>query len=114
MSPIVVTASTRPAGPSTVLRLTVAGEIDHSTAPTLREALAQAIADDSRRLELDLTDVTFFSCAGVTALFGAHRAAGGRLELIGAGRQVRRLLQLLALDTVLGPGLPVQAHGDGR
>jgi anti-sigma B factor antagonist len=99
---------TGPAAPK-LRRVTVAGEIDDSTAPALREALARAVGNDSGRLELDLTDVTFFSCAGLTALLGARHAAGSRLELIGAGRQVRRVLQLLHLDAAFGSDTATEA-----
>ncbi|MFC4997098.1 STAS domain-containing protein [Dactylosporangium cerinum] len=108
MSPIAITTVTG-RGTSKVRRVTVAGEIDDSTAPALQEALARAIGDDSSRLELDLTDVTFFSCAGLTALVGARHAAGSRLDLIGAGRQVRRVLQILNLDAAFGPDTAAEA-----
>lgn len=97
-----ITTVTR-VGASRVLRVTVAGEIDDSTAPVLRQALADAITIDSGRLELDLTDVTFFSCGGLTELFAAWHAAGDRLELVGAGQQVRRVLRLLHLAAAFGP-----------
>src|SRR5687768_10941032 len=95
-------------GMSTVLHVTVTGEIDDVTAPAFRQVLASAVTIDSSRLELDLTDVTFFACAGVTELFSARHAAAGRLELVGAGQRVRRVLQLLQLDTAFGPDKAAQ------
>jgi anti-anti-sigma factor len=108
MSLMEITTITGP-GASQVRRVTVVGEVDDSTAPALQAALARAIGDDPSRLELDLTDVTFFSCAGLTALLGARHAAGSRLELIGAGRQVSRILQILNLDAAFGPHAAAEA-----
>lgn len=93
-----ITTSTR-GGSRKVLRLAISGEIDHSSAPALREAVAKAVIEEPDRLELDLAGVTFFSCAGVTALFTAQRTAAGRLSLAGAGPPVRRVLRLLGLES---------------
>jgi anti-anti-sigma factor len=90
--------------------VTVAGEIDDCTASALRQVLASAATIDAGRIELDLTDVTFFSCAGLTALFGAQRAAAGRLDLVGAGQRVRRVLELLGLETAFESDKAAQDH----
>ncbi|MFI8461996.1 STAS domain-containing protein [Kitasatospora sp. NPDC085464] len=75
------------------------GEIDLDTAPTLRRALAAALASH-REVVLDLSEVTFMDCAGLGALVQACDQAdrrGRRLILRGAGRCVVRLLELTGL-----------------
>ncbi|MEU8927995.1 STAS domain-containing protein [Kitasatospora sp. NPDC048545] len=75
------------------------GEIDLDTAPYLRRALAAAL-ESHREVVLDLSEVTFMDCAGLSALVRARNQAdrcGGRLILRGAGRSVVRLLKLTGL-----------------
>ncbi len=63
------------------------GDIDYDTAPALRRTLA---AEFGKRREgvLDLSQVTFMDCAGLSAVVHAHGRAdrlGGRPGLRGAG-----------------------------
>jgi anti-anti-sigma factor len=69
----------------TVLRMSVAGEIDQASAPQLRAALAEAAAGRPALLELDLADVTFCSSAGLAELCAARDRLDGRLVVTGAG-----------------------------
>jgi anti-anti-sigma factor len=59
-------------GPVTVIA--VSGEIDMSNAHLLTELAEHAMRDEPLRLVLDLAKVTFFSSAGVHALFRIRRA----------------------------------------
>ncbi|MDH6129055.1 STAS domain-containing protein [Kitasatospora sp. GP82] len=75
------------------------GEIDLDTAPSLRRALAAAL-ESHWEVVLDLSEVTFMDCAGLSALVRARNQAdrfGARLVLRGAGECVVRLLKLTGL-----------------
>jgi anti-sigma B factor antagonist len=85
---------------TTVINL--AGELDVRTAGELRSAVTNALDEpDIRGLHIDLAGVTFCDSTGIGALVGARKAA---LEhsidqvLVHPSRQMRRLLELTALD----------------
>jgi anti-sigma B factor antagonist len=63
---------------------TLAGEIDMTSAPLVRTALAQCLREGVHTLDIDLTAVTFCDCSGLNVfLYTAQRvtAAGGALRL---------------------------------
>ncbi|MET7403734.1 STAS domain-containing protein [Dactylosporangium sp. NPDC005572] len=74
------------------LRVTVAGDVDAATAPRL----AAFLRTDRvvRRVELDLSGVTYFSSAGMEVVHGARRA-GVDVVLVAVAPPVERLLALL-------------------
>lgn len=76
--------------------VTVTGEVDMLTVRTLRQALAPLAADPAVKLVVcDLSRVTFFGCAGVTALLDARSemaGRGGRLRLVAREHAVMRPL----------------------
>jgi anti-anti-sigma factor len=87
-------------GPSVVA---VAGEVDLEAAPLLQDALVDAV-DRHRTVYCDLSDVSFFSAAGVTALVVAHERAaqvGSRLLIRGAHGITHQVLQITGLDRFL-------------
>lgn len=92
--------------------ISVRGEIDHSTARELREAIITAATD--RRpatLKVDLGLVTFLDSAAVGALVGAQREAsheGTRVMVDKASPFVARQLRIAGVDTILG--LPADAE----
>jgi anti-anti-sigma factor len=88
-------------GTPTVLRMSVAGEIDQASTPQLRAALAEAAACRPALLELDLADVTFCSSAGLAELCVARDLLDGRLVVTGVRRPVRRLLEVLNLQPLM-------------
>ncbi|MFF7970722.1 anti-sigma factor antagonist [Streptomyces sp. NPDC007905] len=83
--------------------VTVAGEIDHQTGDTLRQALD--VSDAPRpRVVVDLGQVTFMDSSGINVLITAHRAlsgAGGWLRLARPGQSVQRVLHIVGIDTVI-------------
>ncbi|MEV0981820.1 STAS domain-containing protein [Streptomyces sp. NPDC049915] len=94
-----VTAST--AGGIQVL--TLAGEIDHHTGDTLRQALDPTVTP-SPRVVVDMRQVTFMDSSGINILITAHQAltqAGGWLRLASVGHAVMRTLQLVGIDTLI-------------
>ena len=87
-------------------RICVAGEIDQLGAAVLRDALDRVAAEHPGRVDVDLADVTFFDCAGVSALLAAEQAAGGRLVLVAAAPAVRKVLRVLNLAAMFDPTPP--------
>ncbi|MFI2765019.1 STAS domain-containing protein [Streptomyces echinatus] len=83
--------------------VTAAGEIDHHTGDTLRQALE--VSDTlSPRVVVELSQVTFMDSSGINVLLAARRAlseAGGCLRLAAAADSVLRTLQLVGLDTII-------------
>jgi anti-sigma B factor antagonist len=104
------------AGACTVV---VAGEVDHLTAPHLREALLGVLCRPHlpRDVVVDLSRVTHLGAAGLTALAVAHRAAadGGRVLHVccGTARAVIRPLQVTGLWQVLTTAEPRQVARNG-
>jgi anti-anti-sigma factor len=84
---------------STVLH--VRGDVDVATAPDFRRALAICDADPVVRA-LDLTQVTFFSAAGVRCFVEADWPQRPHVGII-ASRPVCRVLELCDLDYLLAP-----------
>jgi anti-sigma B factor antagonist len=86
-------------------RVTVAGEIDCSTAPGLTACIDSLLAAEPREVVVDLTEVTFLDSAGLHALVSAHAratAAGARLRVLVATRAVLRPIEVTGLWDVLG------------
>jgi anti-sigma B factor antagonist len=105
----VVTVTVKPVEQDAV-RVSVAGEVDMSSAPKLRAALAGAIGSwPRRRLEVSLAGVRFFDASGVHALLDARRRAardGRDLIVVAAQPMICQILQLTgALDLLAPAGL---------
>ena len=85
--------------------VTVAGEVDMLTAGSLRRTMAPLAADPTVRvLVCDLSRVSFFGCAGVTALLDTREAMlehGASLRLVAQAYVVLRPLALTGLLEVL-------------
>ena len=84
--------------------LTVTGEVDSSTAPSLRTVVDAAFAGGARALTVDLDGVTFLDSAGLCVLAGAHRRAaedGVVLRVVASTRAVIRPLQITGLYDLL-------------
>jgi anti-anti-sigma factor len=86
--------------------VTVAGEMDLVTSPTVRQHVHNAVADGQRHIVLDLAGVRFCDSSGVGVLIAARRlmrSCTGRLRLIlpegGAvdGSHVNRVLSALGV-----------------
>ncbi|MGW2788026.1 STAS domain-containing protein, partial [Streptomyces populi] len=83
--------------------LTLAGEIDHHTGDTLRQAL-DASDTPCPRIVVDLRQVTFMDSSGINLFLAAHRAlsqAGGWLRLAAPGEAVMRTISIVGVDTVI-------------
>ncbi|MEU6543198.1 STAS domain-containing protein [Streptomyces sp. NPDC046859] len=82
----------------------VDGPIDYHTAPQLLGHLTTTEMQDVPSLILDLTHVDFCDSSGLGAFVDMHRRrsdAGHRFALTGVQPEVRRILELTRLTTVL-------------
>ncbi|MEV4829608.1 MULTISPECIES: STAS domain-containing protein [unclassified Micromonospora] len=97
------TMSTRQEGAGTVLE--IAGDLDMSTTPQLRERLREVVEGGARVVVVDLTGVGFMDSSGLGALVVAYRELrerNGWLGLAGVRRPVRTVLSITSVDQVIG------------
>lgn len=82
-------------------RLRVSGELDIASIAGLQAHIDAVLTRHPAPLEVDLSAVTFFSCAAAQALRRAHLRAPGSLTVTGATPPVRRLLEIMQLQPLL-------------
>jgi anti-anti-sigma factor len=85
-----------------VLRLQ--GELDASNRDRLRHAINSALQRHPATVVVDLSELNFTDCAGLSVLVWAHKRLAGRgqhLVITGAKPIVQRLLHFADLDTYL-------------
>jgi len=83
--------------------LAVAGDIDLSRSPELRQHLLHLIESRPSRLVVDLVDVDYMDSSGVATLVEALQAIrkiGGRLILCNLQPKVRSIFEIARLDMV--------------
>jgi anti-anti-sigma factor len=83
-----------------MVRISVAGEVDLTSAPLLREAVAEAISAAPEYIEIDLGAVRFLDSTGVAALVGADKSAsaiGCRVVVTCPQPPVRRVLDIVGI-----------------
>lgn len=80
------------------------GEIDISTTPAIRQSLMAAISAGNISLTVDCAAITFIDAGGIGVLVAASnlaRAAGGGLLLRDPSPRLRKILDIVHLDTRL-------------
>ncbi|HSA51176.1 MAG TPA: STAS domain-containing protein [Yinghuangia sp.] len=80
------------------------GEVDLANVEIVRQSL-RAVAEDGAEVTLDVADLAFIDVAGLRVVIeGAAELAqcGGHLLLVGASRQLLRVLRLCGWDTAAG------------
>ncbi|MGW2835972.1 STAS domain-containing protein [Streptomyces sp. NPDC001286] len=83
--------------------LTLAGEIDHHTGDTFRQAL-DTTGTARPRIVIDMHLVTFMDSSGINILIAAHQTlsqAGGWLRLAAVGTTVKRTLSIVGVDALI-------------
>lgn len=75
----------------------LAGEIDQASIVAARVTLADALSSSTTVVCIDMAEVTFFSAAGVRLLLELVER-GLEVELVGAPRQVRRVLEICEVE----------------
>jgi anti-sigma B factor antagonist len=91
-------------GDATTARLAAIGEIDSSSAPTLRTHLDDVLDRGVTDLTIDLTGVSFLDSAGLCVLAATHRRAvraDVRLRVLASSRAVIRPMQITGLYDLL-------------
>lgn len=87
----------RPSAGTAVVR--AAGDIDHATAPRLRELISSRLDGTLTHLVIDLSAVTFFGSAGLAVVEHSWLLATGRgiesTVRVGGSTAVRRAIGLL-------------------
>jgi len=83
--------------PTTVF---VHGEVDVATASVMAARVRHVIDQNPKRLTLDLADMSFMDCAGVSVIAYAVREALGRFEVVlrHPRRSTRTVLELTGMD----------------
>lgn len=86
-----------------VVCLVLSGELELATVATLVGHLAM-VGRDTEGLLLDLRDLRYLDSTGINALLDTYRASGRlgrRIALVGASPNVRRILSVLNLETLM-------------
>jgi anti-sigma B factor antagonist len=81
----------------------VGGEVDLSTAPSLRARIEQIVHEGSRRLVIDLNGVGFMDSSGLSVLVAgmkSMREAGGEFTLACRGEAILKVFSVTGLDRV--------------
>lgn len=81
-------------------QLFVSGEVDVSCADELRAAVDEALDEETKTVEVDLSSVSYIDSTGIGVLVGAaHKAAdaGAVFSLCNPQRNVARVLMLLGV-----------------
>ena len=82
--------------------LTVSGEIDIATAPSLRERLHALLAEDKRQIVVDLDDVGFLDSTALGVLVGVlkrARSEDGEVRIVCTQPRVRKVFEITRLDS---------------
>jgi anti-anti-sigma factor len=80
------------------------GEIDLSTVGELYEKLSELADEGVCHVALNVAEVTFIDSAGLSLLVSEHKrmeSMDGELIIFSPSRNMRRLLQITALDSYL-------------
>ena len=90
-------------GTTLVAKLT--GELDHHTAPLLRDTLDREISlNNTVNIVLDFDGVTFMDSSGIGVIVGRYRqisARGGKIMVIRVKPQVDKILEISGLKKIL-------------
>jgi anti-sigma B factor antagonist len=90
-------------GDFAILRL--GGELDYEVSPQIRARLVGAIKEGTRRLILDLSDVTFIDSTAIGVLAGTvvklDEVGGGSLAVVCAHEKVVQIFEITGLDSVI-------------
>ena len=101
LAPVVFELGVESGAAGTVISVT--GDLDVLTAPQLRDRLVEVIDGGAVNVFVDLTHCTFIDSSGLSSLVTAlkrARSLGGDIQLVCPIGNVRRLIEVVALDQV--------------
>jgi anti-sigma B factor antagonist len=85
--------------------LVVGGEVDYEVSPQLKARLMKAIKAGTRRLVLDLTDVSFIDSTAIGVIAGVverlDEVGGGSVAVVSTHEKVMQIFEITGLDNVL-------------
>lgn len=87
-------------------RLSIAGELDLATAPTLEDAVNKALLDGATTIEIDLANLSFIDSTGLRLFLQLNERAapdGWSLLMVKPSEPVRAILRI----TGCGDELPI-------
>lgn len=90
-------------GPEVAI-IVVGGEVDYEVSPQLKARLMRVIKAGSRRLVVDLTDVTFIDSTAIGVLAGVVERLDeveGSLSLVCTHEKVMQIFEITGLDNVV-------------
>jgi anti-sigma B factor antagonist len=94
----------RPRRDGETLVLSVEGDLDVLTAPTLGTHLDVALTDNPSLLIVDISRVGFLSSAGISILVETHRLtskAGISLRVVADGPATARPMRMMGIDDII-------------
>jgi len=83
--------------------VTLRGELDVATAPTLREQIVRLISEGRSTIVFDCANLDFIDSTGLGVLIGARArslAANGSVALAGVKPALQRLLVVTGIDSL--------------
>jgi len=89
-----------------VLLVRLSGEIDLAVTDCLRVSMDEELERDKlvKNIIVNLAEVTFIDSAGLGVMLGRYRKisrAGGKMFIVGASPQVRRILEISGLLNIM-------------
>ena len=96
-----VTISTKESGAA---RIAIEGELDTVTVGDLRAQIDKLVANEPKRVEVDLSNLRMLDSSGVGALVSLYkkvRGYSGGVVMIGLRRQPLAIFRLLRLERVM-------------
>jgi anti-sigma B factor antagonist len=87
-------------------RVTIRGDVDVDVAPRVNAAVDEALGRGARRIETEMSGVTFLDSIGLSALIrsrDAVLATGASFHVTGASPAVTRILEITDLTDLLDP-----------
>jgi anti-sigma B factor antagonist len=85
--------------------VSVRGEVDVYSAPTLRKALQDSMDDEHPSLLVDLSDIAFIDSTGLGVLVAGQNKSselGGKVDIVCNQERVLKLFRITGLDEVFG------------
>ncbi|MFG2682065.1 STAS domain-containing protein [Streptomyces sp. NPDC048392] len=111
MSHLTVRTRSVPGGPL----IELVGELDHDSAPDVRDHLSRTSLEAGQQLIVDLAGITFCDSSGITVLIAARNLtlqAHADLALAAVPDRLHRILRIVGLDKVFPTHPTAQAAAD--